>query len=385
MKTDEEMISIIVPIYNAMPYFKECLKSICNQTYKNIEIVLVDDGSTDESGKYCDEIALLDNRIKVYHGVNKGLVLARQFGIEKSSGDYFIFVDSDDIVDCNLVEKLVTEIKNVRPSIILFGLVEESGSTRVYKNNYFAEGYYDKCSIENEVLPEMITGDKFFSFHILPNFVCKCVKKEWYNACYKKVSANVRYGEDADLTYQIIPQAASLSIINIYPYHYIKHQESMVSGYVEEAEILSLENDIRNTFLQIGIYDLLEDQLLRYFSFVRMVKQPETVLDVEVLKKYSIALYGAGSSGQSMKRMLVTNIVLWVDKNYLEYQKRKLDIKQLEELGSTNYKYDVILIAITNEAVCQDIIKKLRENGIAKPILYYKFENGRMKIQESYI
>lgn len=385
MEVYEGIISIIVPIYNALPYLEKCLVSICNQTYKNIEIILVDDGSTDESGKYCDEIASFDNRIKVFHGVNRGLASARQFGIEKASGKYFVFIDSDDIVDFDLVEKLSGEIKEKWSDIILFGLIEESGSTKVYKNNYFAEGYYDKKRIENEVLPEMITGNNFFSFHILPNFVCKCVKKEWYNTCFKKVSANVRYGEDADLTYQIIPQATSLSVINIYPYHYIKHEESMVSGYVEESEIISLENDIRNTFLQIGIYDLLEDQFLRYFNFVRMVKQPETIFDVEALKKYSIALYGAGVSGQSVKRILDTNIILWVDKNYLEYQKRRIDIKQIEELGNINYKYDVILIAITNEAICQDIIKKLREDGIAKPIIYYKYTNGRMKIQESYV
>lgn len=382
MKTDEEMISIIVPIYNAMPYFKECLKSICNQTYKNIEIVLVDDGSTDGSGKYCDEIALLDKRVKVFHGVNRGLAFARQLGIEKSSGSYFIFVDSDDTVDYDLVEILIVEIKKVKPNIILFGLIEENGSDKVLKNNYFAEGFYDNMNIRKEIIPTMITGDTFFSFHILPNLVCKCIEKDWFNTCVKRVSDNVRYGEDADLTYQIIPQAESLSIIDFYPYHYIKREESMVSGCIEESEIVSLENDIKNTFFKIGIYDSVKDQIFRYFSFVRMVKKPETVLEIENLKQYSIALYGAGASGQSIKHILETNIALWVDKNYVVYKKRNIDIKPIEALTDDIYKYDVILIAITNETICQEIIENLRKNGIEKPIMYFKYNNGKLKMQE---
>jgi len=382
MEVYDEIISIIIPVYNAMPYFKECLASICNQTYKNIEIILVDDGSTDGSGKYCDEIALLDKRIKVFHGVNRGLAFARQFGIEKSSGSYFIFVDSDDTVDNDLVENLIVEINKVKPNIILFGLIEENGLDKVSKNNYFGEGFYDNRSIRKKIIPTMITGDIFFSFHILPNLVCKCIEKDWYNTCVKRVSDNVRYGEDADLTYQLIPQAESLSIVDFYPYHYIKREESMVSGYVEESEIISLEDDIKNTFFQIGIYDSLKDQIFRYFSFVRMVKKPETVLEIENLKKYSIALYGAGASGQSIKHMLETNIVFWVDKNYLGYKKRNIDVKPIEVLTDASYIYDVILIAITNEKICQDVIESLRKDGIEKPIMYFKYNNGKLKIQE---
>lgn len=385
METNEETVSIIVPIYNAMPYLGECLASICKQTYKNIEIILVNDGSTDESGRYCDKIALLDKRIKVFHGENRGLVFSRQFGIENATGEYFVFVDADDVVDLDLVEKLVVEIKKMKSDIILFGLIEENGSTKVLKNNYFAEGFYSRRRIENEIIPEMITGNMFFSFHVLPNLVCKCVKRMWYNACIKTISENVRYGEDADLTYQIIPQAESLSIIDFYPYHYIKYEESMVSGYVEEAEIISLERDIKLTLHRIGIYELIEDQLHRYFNFVRMVKNPEKVLDIEMLKKYSIALYGAGASGQSVKRILDTNIVLWVDQNYVEFQKRSIDVKSVEELRNDFYKYDVILIAITNETICLDVVKKLREDGINKPIIYYKYNNGSLIIQESYV
>ena len=101
-----------------------------------------------------------------------------------------------------------------------------------------------------------------------------------------------------------------------------------------------------------------------------------------MLKKYSIALYGAGASGQSIKHILDTNITLWVDKNYTEYKKRNMDVNPIEVLANDNYKYDVILIAIANETICQDIAKKLKKDGIEKSIIYFKYKSGKLKIQE---
>ena len=96
---NEELISIIVPVYNVEEYLKECIDSIINQTYKRIEIILVDDGSTDKSGKICDDYAKIDKRIKVVHKENGGLSDARNVGISVSSGKYIAFVDSDDWVE----------------------------------------------------------------------------------------------------------------------------------------------------------------------------------------------------------------------------------------------------------------------------------------------
>ena len=100
---NEELISIIVPVYNVEEYLKECIDSIINQTYKRIEIILVDDGSTDKSGKICDDYAKIDKRIKVVHKENGGLSDARNVGISVSSGKYIAFVDSDDWVEKNYV------------------------------------------------------------------------------------------------------------------------------------------------------------------------------------------------------------------------------------------------------------------------------------------
>lgn len=102
------LVSIIVPVYNAEEYLDQCMKTLLNQTYENIEIILVDDGSTDLSGKKCDEYAFIDRRIKVYHQRNGGQAAARNFAFSMASGDYILYVDSDDYISLNQVEKLLS-------------------------------------------------------------------------------------------------------------------------------------------------------------------------------------------------------------------------------------------------------------------------------------
>ena len=112
-------ISIVVPVYNVENYIEECINSIINQTYKNLEIILVDDGSTDSSGKICDKFAKNDDRIKVIHKKNEGLGKTRNVRILESTGDYLFFVDSDDFIDLNTIEKLYNRSNNGTMDLVI--------------------------------------------------------------------------------------------------------------------------------------------------------------------------------------------------------------------------------------------------------------------------
>jgi glycosyl transferase, probably involved in cell wall biogenesis len=107
----DELISVIVPIYNTEKYLVECVESLRKQTYSNIEIILVDDGSTDASIEICDEFAEKDSRVKVFHKKNEGVAVARNFGIQQSNGQYVVIVDSDDVAVDRMIEVLYTQIK----------------------------------------------------------------------------------------------------------------------------------------------------------------------------------------------------------------------------------------------------------------------------------
>ena len=114
-----EKISVIVPVYNVEKYIGECIKSIINQDYENIEIILVDDGSNDKSGEICDEYALKDKRVKVIHKENGGVSSARNRGIESSTGEYIAFVDGDDYVTKDYVSYLFSLIKSKNSDVSL--------------------------------------------------------------------------------------------------------------------------------------------------------------------------------------------------------------------------------------------------------------------------
>ena len=118
------LVSIIVPVYNVEPYIETCIQSLIRQTMGNIEVILVDDGSTDRSGELCDQYAEADERIRVIHKQNGGLSSARNAGISAAKGEYLLFVDSDDYVSASLVEKTVSCAEQNQADVVVFDYQE---------------------------------------------------------------------------------------------------------------------------------------------------------------------------------------------------------------------------------------------------------------------
>ena len=143
-------VSVIVPVYQVEQYLRQCLNSILNQTFKDIEVILVDDGSKDNSGKICDEYALKDNRVKVIHQVNKGLSDARNTGMNQMSGKYFMFVDSDDYISELMVEKLYEK-------------AEETGADIVCCNFEYFWKNNEKASYSTKQRSEVLNSSEIFN------------------------------------------------------------------------------------------------------------------------------------------------------------------------------------------------------------------------------
>ena len=127
---NNDLVSIVVPIYNVQPYLEKCIKTIINQTYKNLDIILVDDGSTDNSGKIADEYKKIDKRITVIHKENGGLSDARNAGMQIARGDYICFIDSDDYVELNMIEQAINMITSQKLDVIIWGFYID------YEDNY---------------------------------------------------------------------------------------------------------------------------------------------------------------------------------------------------------------------------------------------------------
>ena len=151
-----ELVTVIVPVYNVEKYIKECIDSVIKQTYTNIEIVLVDDGSKDESGKICDDYAAKDSRIKVIHKQNEGLGFARNSGLEISTGKYVTFIDSDDVAECDLIEQLMKEVidKDVDTCIGGFKRITEDGKA-VFQESYTRD-FFSGDDVYNKLFARML-------------------------------------------------------------------------------------------------------------------------------------------------------------------------------------------------------------------------------------
>ena len=214
----KELISIIVPVYNVEKYLKKCVDSIVNQTYKNLEIILVDDGATDNSGKICDELVELDNRIKVYHKKNGGLSDARNYGVERATGDYIGFVDSDDYIDAEMYEKLYEAIKKENVD------VAECNLKIVYpekKELFTDEKYYQICN-KQEYLEEYLKIEKIFG--------SACVRLTKADIAKKLKFPVGKLYEDTYYAYDLIGIVDKYVIMDNPYYNYLMRENSITNA-----------------------------------------------------------------------------------------------------------------------------------------------------------
>ena len=186
------MISVVVPIYNVEKFLGQCIESIINQTYNDIEIILVDDGSTDNSGKICDEYKSIDNRIRVIHKVNGGLSSARNAGMRIAQGEYICFIDSDDYIDSQMLEIMKKQIKNA--DIVICGKEDIWGNDSHNITSSDLESNYDIISMSGEVAFEhflledkegyVVAWNKLYRTHIFIQYNIKFPEGKIHEDCF---------------------------------------------------------------------------------------------------------------------------------------------------------------------------------------------------------
>lgn len=159
-----DKISVVVPVYNVKHYLLKCVKSIEKQTYKNLEIILIDDGSTDGSGDICD--SFVDSRIKVIHKSNEGLGVSRNVGIKEATGKYILFVDSDDYIDRTMIENLYTDLINNKADTCIGGYKRILKNRIISNINPLAGKTFEYPYIVDEVLAKMMGKESGIDDHI---------------------------------------------------------------------------------------------------------------------------------------------------------------------------------------------------------------------------
>ncbi|MGN1420917.1 MAG: glycosyltransferase family 2 protein [Eubacterium sp.] len=230
------MISVIVPIYKVEKYINQCVDSIISQTYRDLEIILVDDGSPDNCPSICDEYAKQDIRIKVVHKENRGLMSARQAGLKVATGDYIGFVDGDDWIEPDMYESFAELIEKYNPDMAVCEFFYSSPNNKDVSNQSLNKPFYNKSDLQSEVYPTMLFTGEYYNFGVNPCCWSKVFKKGLLEKNLYNVTTDIRMGEDAAFTYPCLLEAESVCYVNKPLYNYRINPESMTNSYDSRLE-----------------------------------------------------------------------------------------------------------------------------------------------------
>lgn len=373
------LLSIIVPIYGIDKYLGICIESIIHQTYDNLEIILVDDGSKDRCPEICDLYAKKDKRIKVIHKKNGGLVSARKAGILASTGEYIGYVDGDDWIGNNFYSSLLEHIISTDSDVAITGFTRVLFDKKSKIDNGLTPDFYEGEKI-NEFKHRMISDGDFYKPGITTYVWNKLFKRDLIFKYQMAVDDQISIGEDAAVTYPLLLNCNRVVVFDNYEYHYRQREDSMLkkarpfeeekNGLVILLDYLkSISNGCDWLNKQIDDY-ILSTCIMRSGAITYFEKSFPFDKD---FKGKKVVIYNAGTFGQQLVNRInehqYCKIVLWTDDDYWEYRRCCLDVDPVEKVKEKEFDY--ILIATVNatlskEAKCRLINMGIKESKILR-------------------
>ena len=317
MSVKKDLISIIIPVYKVEKYLEKCLQSVIHQTYQNLQIIIIDDGSPDNCGKICDQYAKLDSRIEVIHKENQGLSAARNLGISKAKGKYIGFVDSDDWISEHMYEHMHQIITEKKADVCICNFYNVIENENKIKNANKGIQEYNKLQILKEVLLDKKIQSYAWN---------KLYKRELFNEVQYPVGKKY---EDIGTTFYVLEQCDKIVVTGEPEYYYFNRADSIVNHNTEQT-ILDYMELVNNR------YDYIEKR------YKELKKYNEYYLAKILLTAYSDAS-GLENIGEPLKRELnqmhkkVKGIVQENEKEIYSFFGKKQQ-KQLIELLNISKK-----------------------------------------------
>lgn len=378
----QELLSVIIPVYNAERYLNKSIESVLNQTYGNLEIILVDDGSIDNSAALCSAYAQKDERVIFVEQENRGVAVARRTGSRLATGKYITFVDSDDYIDYDLYEKLMPLMKLV--DIVTSGYYigekkfYDSIEIGIYKTNAEMEYLYKNMIYMEDGYERGLTSyivNKIFLTDIAKNVFCD-------------ISENIFIGEDSEFLYRYLLKCQSCCVTNECGYHYVMNENSALHSvnknflqnvnalYHSLEEVFMASEYQKSLMLQLG--KMIQSLLGMTYMFLGFERFNQNIIYVypfmEMILDKSFILYGAGKVGKDywnlLKKMDGTENVTWVDKNWKNYNLKIFPINPIEKIMDINYDY--ILLAVAKKELANEIKEELLLMGVKEEKILWK-------------
>lgn len=277
----EEIVSIIVPVYNTKPYLKRCVDSVLCQTYSKFELILVDDGSTDGSGELCDEMAYSDPRIRVIHQKNGGVSAARNSGLKNLNGDFLLFLDSDDTIESITLQKCIEAMEKNSADVAIFGW-------KAYQKNQLVDsGIYGGGILEDsKQMIKDILADRHIYGGGYPNKLWR-VNSFFDNAGYFPMfNTDLSYVEDMEWVIRMLKKAKKVVLLDYYFYNYLLRENSASqSAEKNEQRLIAYHDSMKQFVVDLDDYHDLQ----RWFYPIYYSELVNSIIDARRKKQYMVA------------------------------------------------------------------------------------------------
>ena len=224
-------ISVIIPVYNGEKYLERCVNSVLNQTHTDIELILVDDGSSDKSLQICNDFASADSRVCVIHKENGGVSTARNAGLEIATGEYIAFVDSDDYIEPDMYENMLNKALEHKCQVVLCDCVKEHGTHKELYSHNIRDGFYNRKQLEEEYFPHLLMMENVEYPATISNWLL--LWKKELNSPQMRYEPGIRYSEDLLFGAKLLYAAESFYYMKGETYyHYVMNPDSATHTYV---------------------------------------------------------------------------------------------------------------------------------------------------------
>lgn len=305
-----EKISIIIPVYNVEKYLDDCLKSIVTQTYKNLEIILINDGSTDNSLKICYEYEKIDERIIVINNRNHGVSYSRNKGIDIATGKYIVFVDSDDIVDKNYIFELVNANKEDDYDIVVSN----------FKNVFIGDDKQNKSTIKYNIIDINLLNGKFFDDYYYIKSVLttpwgKLFKRKIINKNNIRFPVEISSGEDYIFNMQYYKFVKQYKYINVYLYIYFHRKRKSLSrqftvnNFKKQIEVIKKEKELFKLLNIKNSEKILGDCLVLRCMEYMVLKESTTYIKSKQRLKLLKIITDSPKKGTRIKDKIILSLI----------------------------------------------------------------------------
>ncbi len=421
IKTNKPKVSVIIPVYNVEKYLADCLDSVVNQTLEEIEIICVNDGSTDSSASILERYSCEYNNITVIEQENQGLSCARNAGFLHASGEYIYFLDSDDRITANAMEEMYNLAHKDDLDVLYI-----DGSA-IYENEKLKERFpqYETAYRRNSSYDAITSGWELFSHMVENGEYCvsaslQFIKREYLKRINLKFYPGILH-EDNLFNFCCMLQAEKVRHVNTAYFHRIVREDSIMTSekkysnfhgiYITYTEMLKYIEDnstkykkkylksiyrvidsIMRTMRNMYVYNLSDEEKGNISEFLPTAQyRVETLLGKNQVytntlypcpfyllpPQSRIVLYGAGNIGkryyQQFKEGKYAEIVKWVDKQFYTLREEGLPVDNVESIGDVDYDY--VFISIADEKIASEIISNLKQMGVSDQRIIWNGED----------